>query len=235
MYKALEEITQGIQNCIYSEAYGLLWGGLGDEMGTHRKAWQIALSRTCTLLLSTFPLLSTLLKTADFFFFFFVWKAGLSLPLSSLQRCEFYKEYTFRNIRTKSLGNWSLCNFFSSEWFIGPKMVLGGRNHPFILVCCWLPWKSWWHQDQAPLTGRVQRGKAPPALFAKLPAIQTTSWNGGLLRFSFSEREGEKTLPSKLITLFFPSRFVCCGVRVGRQVCVLISTWPIAPRRGSGL
>lgn len=177
MYKALEEITQGIQNCIYSGAYGLLWGGLGDEMGAHRKAWQIALLRTCTLLLSTFPLLSTLLKTADFFFFFFVWKAGLSLPLSRLQRCEFYKEYTFRNIRTKSLGNWSLCNFFSSEWFIGPKMVLGGRNHPFILVCCWLPWKSWWHQDQAPLTGRVQRGKAPQPC---LQSCQQTNQHPGM-------------------------------------------------------
>ena len=58
-------------------------------------------------------------------------------------------------------------------------------------------------------------------------------------------KEKEKKLPSKLSTLFFPCSFVCCGVGVGSGAdvffhtgepqCVLISSWPITPSRGSGL
>lgn len=53
--------------------------------------------------------------------------------------------------------------------------------------------------------------EGPPALFAKLPAIQPTSWNGGLLRFSFSEREGEEHYPPSSSHYFSPRGLFAVG------------------------
>ena len=93
-----------------------------------------------------------------------------------------------------------------------------GKSHPLTLVCPWLPWQLWPHQDQAPLTRRIPGGKAQ-SLAWKADNNPTNILEWGLTKTSFLSfifwKRRRKNCPPSSAHYFSPAALFAVGLGWG--------------------
>lgn len=124
------ELCRGIKSASTQGAMAFR-GWPGTDRNTDRMADSIADARI--LLLVTLAPLGALLRAACLMCLLFnIWKVGLSLLLSGLQRHESHKNSFPANTHTdRKVGELISIQFISTEWFIVSWRYLEGKITPF--------------------------------------------------------------------------------------------------------